>query len=419
MKTKITFFILLFSAAFANAADNVYCDFETKDLNFATNDALTYEVVLNPVSGGINTSAHCGKVVSAGGQWELIYSASMDEFIDFDESKIFKMKVYSPRVGVPIFFKVEGGGAAPKEVTSITTKANEWEELTFDFTALAPQSMTYNKFVLLFDAGQTGSGETFYFDDIIGPNTASAIIPETTFVPYCNFEDVTLTFVQANTQNDMQYEVVANPDKSGINTSDNCGKIVTTVDLWELLKSDPVSTPFNFAEYGYKFKMKVFASQVGDVYFKVETENGSANKEVQLYCPVANMWYEMEFDFSALLPASNVMSRIIILFDANSAYEGDVWYFDDIQGPGDQSATGIFDAEYENVSNLIYPNPVQDVVNFKETLQDKLVSIISLTGVKVFSENVSGNSIDISNLGLTNGLYIISIDNKTSRFIKQ
>ena len=419
MKTKITFFIILFSATFAKAADHVYCDFETKDLNFATNDALTYAVIPNPVSGGINTSAHCAKVVSAGGQWELIYSASMDEFIDFDESKIFKMKVYSPRVGVPIYFKVEGG-AAPKEVNSVTTtKANEWEELTFDFTDLAPQSMTYNKFVLLFDAGQEGSGETFYFDDIIGPNTITVTIPETTFVPYCNFEDVTLNFVQANTDNDMQYDVVVNPDKSGINTSDSCGKIVTTADYWELLVSDPILPPFNFAEYGYKFKMKVYAPISGDVYFKVETEDGSANKEAQLYCPVANQWYEMEFDFAELRPASNVMSKIILLFDANSDYAGDIWYFDDIQGPGDTSSTGIFDAEYENISDLIYPNPVQDVINFKETLQKNLVTIISVTGIKVFSENVSGNSIDISNLGLANGLYIISIDDKTSRFLKQ
>jgi hypothetical protein len=419
MKTKITFFILLFSAAFANAADHVYCDFETKDLNFATNDALTYAVIANPVSGGVNTSAHCAKVVSAGGQWELIYSASMDEFIDFDESKVFKMKVYSPRVGVPIYFKVEGG-AEPKEVTSVTTtKANEWEELTFDFTDLAPQSMTYNKFVLIFDAGQEGSGETFYFDDIIGPNTITVVIPETTFVPYCNFEDVTLKFVQANTENDMQYDVVVNPDKSGINTSDSCGKIVTTADYWELLVSDPVSSPFNFAEYGYKFKMKVYAPASGDVFFKVETEDGSANKEVQLYCPVANQWYEMEYDFAELLPASNVMSKIILLFDANSDYAGDVWYFDDIQGPGDTSSTGIFDVGYKNVSDLIYPNPVHDAINFKETLQNKLVEIISVTGVKVFSEKVSGNSIDISNLGLANGLYIITIDDKTSRLLKQ
>jgi hypothetical protein len=37
----------------------------------------------------------------------------------------------------------------------------------------------------------------------------------------------------------------------------------------------------------------------------------------------------LEFDFSELLPASNVMQKIILLFDANSSAEGDTWYFDD------------------------------------------------------------------------------------------
>lgn len=417
MKTKISLFVLLFAASLVSAADFIYCDFETKDLNFATNNDLTYEVISNPVSGGINTSAKCAKVVSAGGKWEFIYSANMTEFIDFDDSKIFKMKVYSPRIGVPIYFKVEGGAPA-KEITSVTTtKANEWEELTFDFTDLDPMSMAYNKFVLLFDAGQEGTGETFYFDDIVGPDTKTVNIPETTFIPYANFEDVNLSFAQSNTENDMQYEVVANPDKSGINMSDSCAKMVTTADNWELLKSDTVAVPFDFEEYGYKFKMKVYAPAVGDVYFKVQNKQDNAHKEVQLYCPVPNMWYELEFDFSELLPASNTMQRIIILFDANSTVAGDTWYFDDIQGPGNDAPASI--SESNSVSRMIYPNPVQDIIYFKEALSDDLVSIISLSGIEVFSGHISGNSLDVSGFNMPKGTYIISFNNEASLLIKQ
>lgn len=417
MKTKISLFVLLFAASLMSAADFVYCDFETKDLNFATNNNLTYEVLSNPVSGGINTSANCAKIVSAGGKWELIYSANMTEFIDFDDSKIFKMKVYSPRIGVPIYFKVEGGAPAKEITTVTTTKANEWEELTFDFTDLDPMSMAYNKFVLLFDAGQEGTGETFYFDDIVGPDTKTVNIPETTFIPYANFEDVNLSFVQFNTENDMQYEVVANPDKSGINMSDSCGKVVTTADNWELLKSDTIDVAFNFEEYGYKFKMKVYAPAVGDVYFKVENKLGTVAKEVQLYCPVSNMWYELEFDFSELLPASNTMQHIIILFDANSTVAGDTWYFDDIQGPGEDVASSVF--EVNSVSRMIYPNPVQDILYFKEALNNDIVSIVSLSGAEVFSRKISGNTIDVSGLNMTKGTYIISINNNSSLLLKQ
>ncbi|MFB6341301.1 T9SS type A sorting domain-containing protein [Saccharicrinis sp. FJH62] len=416
MKTRLLLLFFCLSAVNILAADYVYCDFETKDLNFATNNSITYEVVANPVSGGINTSAHCGKVISAGGKWELIYSASMEEFIDFNESKIFKMKVYSPRSGVPVYFKVEGGAPAKEVTTVTTTKVNEWEELIFDFTSLDPQSMVYNKFVLLFDAGNEGSGETFYFDDIIGPDAATVTIPETNFITYSDFEDITLNFTQQNTENDMQYEVVANPDKSGINTSDYCGKLVTTSDNYELLASDVMDTPFDFAQYGFKFKMKVYAPTVGNVYFKVQNTEGSSNKEAQLYCPVANQWYEMEFDFADLLPASGVMTKIILLFDANSPVEGDTWYFDDIQGPG-EDATAIQHIEVNQA--LTYPNPVDNRINFYETQENALVSITSLNGKVVFKERFTGNSLSVSELNLDNGIYFIRINEQTASFIKK
>jgi len=41
------------------------------------------------------------------------------------------------------------------------------------------------------------------------------------------------------------------------------------------------------------------------------------------------------------------MSKIILLFDADSQQEGDKWYFDDITGPNNQAATTLF-KRYEN-----------------------------------------------------------------------
>jgi hypothetical protein len=80
------------------------------------------------------------------------------------------MKVYSPRVGSNVLLKVEnltdGSINIEKEVT--TTKANEWEELTFDFSAINT-SNSYQKVVLIFDLGTAGDGSasfTFLIDDI-------------------------------------------------------------------------------------------------------------------------------------------------------------------------------------------------------------------------------------------------------------
>jgi hypothetical protein len=80
------------------------------------------------------------------------------------------MKVFSPRVGAKVLLKVEnltdGGISYEKEV--LTNVANDWEELTFDYSAINV-SQSYQKIVLIFDNGTMGDGSadfTFLIDDI-------------------------------------------------------------------------------------------------------------------------------------------------------------------------------------------------------------------------------------------------------------
>ena len=85
-------------------------------------------------------------------------------------NKIFRMKVWSPRVGAKVLLKVENSANSAqnyeKEVT--TSVANAWEDLVFDYTGINTGN-SYNRVVLIFDNGTPGDGSstfTFYFDDI-------------------------------------------------------------------------------------------------------------------------------------------------------------------------------------------------------------------------------------------------------------
>ena len=80
------------------------------------------------------------------------------------------MKVYSPRVGAKVLLKVENlnSGAIGYEQSTVTTLANQWEELTFDYSAI-DATKSYQKIVLIFELGTVGDGSanfTFLFDDI-------------------------------------------------------------------------------------------------------------------------------------------------------------------------------------------------------------------------------------------------------------
>lgn len=146
--------------------------FESSSLSydFVNFDGGAVSIIDNPVSGGGNTSAKVGQMIKHPGQpWGGAF-ISLDAPIDFSTKKTFTVKVYSPRVGARLLLKVEnqnnGGIAYEQEATS--TKAGEWELLTFDYSGINT-SESYQKIVLIFDLGTPGDGSadfTWYFDDI-------------------------------------------------------------------------------------------------------------------------------------------------------------------------------------------------------------------------------------------------------------
>lgn len=140
--------------------------------NFTDFDGGNASVALNPNKSGINTSNKVGKMVKGpGGQpWGGSF-IELAKPMDLSASKLFKVKVYSPRAGAKLLLKVENlsNGALNFEKEAVTTTANAWEELTFDYSTIN-MGNSYQRVVLIFDLGSVGDGSanfTYYFDDII------------------------------------------------------------------------------------------------------------------------------------------------------------------------------------------------------------------------------------------------------------
>ncbi|MEI6173626.1 MAG: hypothetical protein WCR01_07715 [Bacteroidota bacterium] len=87
------------------------------------------------------------------------------------------MRVYSPDAGTPVRMKVEDPNDPTKSVETqvLTTVANAWETLTFNFAIQAPGtaainfSYIYKKLSVFFNFGTTGAAagtKTYYCDDI-------------------------------------------------------------------------------------------------------------------------------------------------------------------------------------------------------------------------------------------------------------
>ncbi|MEZ0485133.1 hypothetical protein [Fibrella aquatica] len=314
-------------------------DFETpgQTYTFANFDGGNTSVIDNPKSGGINTSAKVGRMIKGAGQpWggSLI---TLGGSIDFSTNKTVSMKVFSPRVGAKVLLKVEnkGDGSVNFEKEVVTTKANAWEELLFDYSAINT-TKTYQNIVLIFDNGTPGNGSanfTFYFDDI---KLVSAVKPI----------NLPVTFDEAG----VDYSVTDfgnNNTVDGVDPTNSANKVKITTkptgaETWAgttIGLANGFASPINLVASSPRMSVRVYAPAAGiQVRLKLEDHtNGSKSVETEATTTVAKGWEELIFDFSkpaAGTPALNsatTYDKASIFFDFGTAGTGKVFYWDDVK----------------------------------------------------------------------------------------
>jgi hypothetical protein len=303
--------------------------FESSTLNyqFINFGGAWSTVVNNPYIGAENTSAKVGKLEKTNGS--EVWAGSvlpLDLPIPFGTFEKISVKTWSPIAGAIVKLKVENS-ANPDifmEIDQVTTVANGWETLTFDFFGINT-SQQFQNIVIFFDFGNTGNGNDFYFDDImLTSGTPTVVLPltfETLNVSY-NFMNFGGAFSQ----------VINNPNPTGINTSEKVGSFLKTngAEVWAGSFID-LDLPIDFSSLN-KIKVKTWSPQAGiSVLLKLENlTDSNINTEVAVTHTVANAWEELTFDFTGIVNSNNYQ-RLVIFFNFGNSGNGSTYYFDDIQ----------------------------------------------------------------------------------------
>jgi hypothetical protein len=244
------------------------------------------------------------------------------------------VRVYSPAAGIPIRLKVEdrADNTRSVETEAVTTAANTWETLVFDFANQAPGtaalnlSYTFNLVSIFFEFGTAGNGKVFYWDDVkfLPANVAGVTLP-------LDFQSTTLTYTftgfgRANAA------VIDNPDASGINPSTKVGALTKDAgsETWAGSFIE-LAAPIDFSSLT-KIKMKVWSPAAGiTVKFKMEKlSDPNINTERDAVTTVANGWEELTYDFSGIVNSNNYQ-RVVVFFDFGNAGTGATYYFDDVK----------------------------------------------------------------------------------------
>ncbi|MCA6470169.1 MAG: hypothetical protein IM571_11075 [Chitinophagaceae bacterium] len=290
-------------------------------------------VINNPNSSGLNTSTKVARMVKEAGQpWGGSF-ITLSSNIDFSTNKIFRVKVFSPRAGAKMLLKVENAANPGMnfEKEAVTTVANAWEYLYFDYSTINT-SQTYNRIVVIWELGTPGDGSanfTFLMDDFELVNS----LPAPPLSLPLAFESTTTNFDWFNFDGG-QVTIQNNPVSSGINTSARVAKMVKNSGQPWGGSFLTLSGPINFST-NKVFRMKVYSPRAGaKVLLKVENSgNPALNFEKETVVSMANNWEDLVFDFSGINTA-NSYDRIVLIFDLGTSGDGSsnfTFYFDDLR----------------------------------------------------------------------------------------
>ena len=263
-------------------------------------------------------------------------------------STTITMRVYSPDAGIPVRMKVEVAGDATKsvETEALTTIANGWETLSFNFanqasgTAAINFTYSYKMLSVFFNFGATGgtAGEkTYYCDDIefVYPGPTPLNLPVTFDNSNVNYD---LLDFEGNTSS-----IVFDP----VVPTNKVGKIIksATAMPWAGTTiggtTGGFATAIPFASNATKITMRVYSPDAGiPVRIKIEDpDNAGHSVETEKLTTIANGWETLEFNFAnqasgtAAINFSYIYKKMSVFFNfgTNGATAGEkTYYFDDI-----------------------------------------------------------------------------------------
>ncbi|MEJ8842826.1 PKD domain-containing protein [Lacibacter sp. H375] len=308
----------------------------TLQYNFINFGGGNVTVINNPNKSGINTTNKVGRMVKSAPEVWGGSVITLGAPIDFSANKVFRMKVYSPRVGAKVLLKVENAtnGGISFEKETATTVANAWEDLVFDYNAINTGN-SYQKIVLIFELGTVGDGSanfTFLFDDIRLTNQ----IPTVPLTLPVTFDNAALNYAVtdfggATTVNDVDPTNAANKVKKTTKPTGAASWAGTTIGAYFTSK-----VPFTASQT--QMSVRVYSPAAGlRVRLKLEDHNDNTKSvETEAITEAANTWETLVFDFAnpsagtASLNLANNYDMASIFFNFGKDGDDKVFYWDDV-----------------------------------------------------------------------------------------
>lgn len=305
---------------------SIISDFECQQ-NFFLGDPTketSAPLVDNPDKSGINESEFVGKYTDDGtSAWDNLI-IDLGTPIDLSVNSQLSIKIHSSKT-VPLLVKLEGGTAM--EIWSSIDEVDKWVQYTFDFREAAGNGNT--KIVLFFNGGETDgtSEDVFYVDDIRFTEWIDPCLSIPQDLSIISDFECQQNYPLGDNPDDPSVVVVANPNKSGENTSDFVGEYVDDGgNAWDNLFID-FGSEIDLSTNS-QLNIKVHSDRAVPLLAKLE---GGTAVEIWGSIDATGEWKNYSFDFSDAVGNGN--DKVVLFFNGGET-DGtatDKYYIDDIK----------------------------------------------------------------------------------------
>jgi len=393
------------------------------------------EIIANPNPGGINTSSTVSRFTAnvAGAPWagfESLHGQGIGTFNLTAANCVVKVMVHKPVIS-PVGIKfATPAGASTGEILVSNTVINQWEELTFDFSAVinAPSSTGIDQIIIFPDFTQRSDNRVCLIDNIKFSNQNGGTPIPMGPAPTPTYPSANVISLFSNPYQNVPVDTWMAPwsmaQVSDLQITGNDTKRYDALNFAgvEMLGNNilDVSSMTHFRADFWTPNMSEFKVKLVDFGADGQYAGGDDSESELSYALSTETWHSLEIPLSSFTQLNSTTHIAQLIFSGTPSGSGTV-YIDNVLFFNNEGASLL---EEQSTHVRVYPNPCSDKITLN-SMDSPLnsVQIVGLDGTLLMecSPQINSYAIDLSNL--PTGLYFVRLSSanrtETLRLIKK
>ena len=338
---------------------------------FENDNQPPLEIVANPSIAGINLSAQVAKFTAKqnGMPWagcESQHGTNLGTFTLTASNCIVKIMVYKPIIS-PVGIKfATPAGASTGELLVSNTLINQWEELTFDFTAIigAPSSTGIDQIIIFPDFQQRNQDNICYFDNIKFSNQGPPLNEPMVAAPTPTYNATNVISMFSNPYTNVSVDTWQAPWSQGtlnnLQIAGNDTKKYTNLNFVGIetlgANSLNVSAMTHLRIDAWTANITTLKIKLVDFGADMAYAGGDDSEHELSFVPILEQWYTYDIPLSNFTSLNSTQHIAQLIISAAPAASG-VVYIDNVLF---RNENNIGMGENNSSEIEVYPNPTSD-----------------------------------------------------------